>query len=147
MDEIRLTRDQLKEITGRKRPKEIIEWLRAGAFVFRLDGNGWPIVHPAHYAEKMGVKTSAKEAREAREKAESSRKFEEALAQMSVEAERREQLMAEKRRLKAEREAAFAEQKRLRAEERQRRREDKQRQTAERKLKSKNGPPVLPQPE
>jgi hypothetical protein len=56
MDEVCLTREQLKAITGGKRPKEIIQWLRTEGFTFRVDLNGWPIVHPDHYAQMLGVR-------------------------------------------------------------------------------------------
>jgi hypothetical protein len=54
--EARLTKEQLKSITGSKRRDAIIRWLRAEGFTFRIDLNGWPIVHPEHYAQVMGVK-------------------------------------------------------------------------------------------
>jgi hypothetical protein len=131
MDQARLTREQLKEITGCRQVKGIIKWLQANAFVFRLDSNGWPIVHPSHYAERLGVRKTVKEAREERERPESKRKFEAALEEMRRRAEERQRFLVERRKVKAEREAREAEEKRKRAEERQRHREEKERQVAE----------------
>ena len=51
-----LDRKQLFELTGAKRPKEIIEWLQAQFFTYVVKRDGWPAVHADHVRERLGAK-------------------------------------------------------------------------------------------
>jgi hypothetical protein len=51
-----LNRDQLKSMTGAKRPKEIVAWLQQHApGRYRLGVDGWPVVHEKVAEELFGV--------------------------------------------------------------------------------------------
>jgi len=54
-----LTKMELMELTGGKRKKEIIAWLKAEGFTFRVKLDGWPAVHEAHVADKLGAPKQA----------------------------------------------------------------------------------------
>jgi hypothetical protein len=50
----RLTKDELADLTGRKRRAAILEWLRAQGWTFECDANGWPIVSAAYAERRLG---------------------------------------------------------------------------------------------
>jgi hypothetical protein len=51
-----LNRDQLKSMTGAKRPKEIADWLNQNApGRYRIGVDGWPVVHEKVAEEIFGV--------------------------------------------------------------------------------------------
>lgn len=39
-----LTEDELKELTGWKRPAKVKEWLDANGYRYQVGGDGWPRV-------------------------------------------------------------------------------------------------------
>lgn len=54
-----LTRDELFQISGYRRPSSIGKWLRESGFIFLVAADGWPRVDKAHYSARMGTATSA----------------------------------------------------------------------------------------
>jgi len=50
-----LTIEELKELTGAVRKREMIEWLKRERFTFRVRLTGWPAVHHDHVAEMLGA--------------------------------------------------------------------------------------------
>jgi hypothetical protein len=48
-----LSTEFLQQLTGRKSPKLMIDWLRNEGFVFRVGADGYPKVEEEHYLEVM----------------------------------------------------------------------------------------------
>jgi hypothetical protein len=44
----------LEELTGRKTPKKMTEWLKKEGFTFRVGADGYPKVEAEHYLAVMG---------------------------------------------------------------------------------------------
>lgn len=53
MESINLTRDELKDITGRLKPAAQLRWLRRNGFTALLRADGIPLVSRAHFQAKM----------------------------------------------------------------------------------------------
>ena len=53
-----LTRQELLEISGFRRPSSVVKWLRQNGFVFVVAADGWPRIDRQHYHTRMGISTS-----------------------------------------------------------------------------------------
>lgn len=49
-----LTRAELLEVSGFRRPSSISRWLRQNGFVFVVAADNWPRVDKLHYHTRMG---------------------------------------------------------------------------------------------
>lgn len=49
-----VSRDELVELTGYRRPSAQAQWLAAKGFTFMVNAAGRPILHRAHVAAKLG---------------------------------------------------------------------------------------------
>ena len=49
-----LTRSDLIDLSGYRRPGPMSDWLRKNGFVFVVAGDGWPRVDQEHYLVRMG---------------------------------------------------------------------------------------------
>jgi hypothetical protein len=59
---LHLTRDELRDITGLKRPDAQMRWLRENGFVALRRADGMPLVSRAHFEAMMGAGTGRKSA-------------------------------------------------------------------------------------
>lgn len=50
---LRLTRDELRELTGSPIRRRQIDWLREHAWRHEIDVHGWPVVSRAYYERRM----------------------------------------------------------------------------------------------
>ncbi len=46
----RLSRDELKTLSGARQRDKVVQWLRKAGWIFEVDARGWPIVSSS-YAE------------------------------------------------------------------------------------------------
>lgn len=53
---MRLTREQLCELSGRKQRSAVIRWLGSQGMPFVLDADGWPVVAEAVMLARLGGK-------------------------------------------------------------------------------------------
>lgn len=58
-----LTRDDLRELTGRKRKKEICAWLVGRRYPHEIGDDGWPKVLRSFVQAKLGGKADPSEPR------------------------------------------------------------------------------------
>jgi len=54
-----LSSDELYYLSGYKKPKRQIAWLRAAGFIFRIAADGHPRVDRSHYEKVMGCAPDA----------------------------------------------------------------------------------------
>jgi hypothetical protein len=52
-----LDNSELRELTGKRRPTSIVQWLRQNGFTFRISADGYPRVDRQHYLKMMGGET------------------------------------------------------------------------------------------
>jgi hypothetical protein len=50
----RLSKPELRDLSGRMRRDCIVRWLREGGWVFEVDANGWPIVSASYAEARLG---------------------------------------------------------------------------------------------
>lgn len=49
-----LSKAELLEVSGYRRPSSVAKWLRQNGFTFRVGADGWPRVDRSHYHALMG---------------------------------------------------------------------------------------------
>lgn len=58
-----LTHPELEALTGYKRPSRMIAWLRENHFVFRVAGDGYPVVSRQYAEHALGAQATPPKSR------------------------------------------------------------------------------------
>lgn len=56
----RLNKDELRELTGRKRRADVRKWLDSAGWLYEIDADGWPIVSDAYAESRFSGAPKAK---------------------------------------------------------------------------------------